>query len=182
MHTRNVRVIVAAMALAAMASLASSQQSSDFIFTDEDGHLVLRFAGVAPGELSERQREEIVNSEFSQMVHDRLRADAIFEVEPVDADWSQAMTPLLERYVRQHGTSFHDVEAECRSSSCRLILEHESTWTISEHELLVPVVQDLIESFMARHEDSFEPVFMIAAHYQAPEHPYIKAYLSRSGD
>lgn len=182
MRTFSLPRALLAFALAGVPAFAAAQAVSDFIFDDEDGHLVLRFTGVSPHALSERQRDEIANSEFSNMVHDRLKADAIFEVEPVDAHWAHAMSPLIEAFVRENETRFLDVDVECRSASCRLILEHELTHGIAAHEALVPVAQRVIDSFIANHQNSFEPGFMIAAHYQEPDTPYIKVYLSRSSD
>ena len=170
-----------AAALAVTFQTASAVESSDFVFTDDQGHLILRFVGVAPDALSERQRDDIVNSEFSTMVHDRLQADLRFESEPVDSLWAASLEPRLEHYVRANGPEFTGVDVECRSASCRLILDHDGGRDLGEHERLVPVVQAVIESFIAGHKDALQPEFTIAAHYQEPDAPFFKVYVQRAG-
>jgi hypothetical protein len=165
--------------LIASAPLAPAQGVSDFIFTDEEGHLVLRYVGVTPTAMTPHQREEIVNSEFSSMVHDRLRADILFDDEPPDAAWAEKLEPMLEAHILGANAGLVAAEAECRAESCRLFIDHPATWTVPEHEVLVPVVQKVLQDFMDVHPASFEPVFLIAAHYQVPDPPFIKVYLKR---
>lgn len=161
---------------------ASAQNAQDFVFTDEDGHLVLRFTTEARGSLDASDVEEVVNVQLSTMVHDRLRADAMFEAEPVDSEWARSMEARIERHFRATAPDFHGVEAECRSASCRLVLDHASTWRVSEHESLMDVAQDAIRAFIEANPASLEPDFLIAAHYQEPDTPYMKVFVRRAGD
>lgn len=160
--------------------LAAAQDQTDFVFTDAEGHLVLRFAGAKPGGLDENQLEEIVNVQLSTMVHDRLRADAVFEAEPVDSKWAESMESRIERHVRETGSGFSAVDAECRSASCRLVLEHATTWSVEAHRALMGIAQQAIRRFIDANPASFEPIFLIAAHYQEPEKPYMKLFLRRA--
>ena len=168
------------LALALWPQLGATQDERDFVFTDDEGHLVLRFAGSEPGGLDTDQRDEIVNAEFSSMVHDRLRADIRFDSEPVDSEWADSMEPRIERHVRETGPEFSAIEVRCRSASCRLVLEHTGRLRISEHQSLMGNVQLVIQAFMEANPASFEPVFLIAAYDQERETPHIKAFLRRA--
>jgi len=179
MSVRRVFIVSLCLAVAGSVALASNRESGDFVFVDEEGHLVLRFAGVGRDGLNEHQRQEVVNKEFSSMVHDRLRADLLFEGEQHDPAWAAAMVPRLERHVLDAGSTFVAVEAQCRAESCRLFVDHTATMTVAEHMLLLPELQATIEAFIDAEPDSFEPVFMIAAHFQTPEPPFMKVYLRR---
>jgi hypothetical protein len=168
------------LAVAVLPQLAATQDDRDFVFTDEEGHLVLRYAGAGPDGLDANQMEEIVNVVLSVMVHDRLRADAVFEAEPVDSQWADSMEARIERHVSETGPEFSAVDVECRSASCRLVLEHASTWSVSEHQSLMGIAQLVIQAFIEANPASFEPVFLIAAHLQEPGNPYIKLFLRRA--
>lgn len=163
---------------------ATPQDDRDFVFTDEDGHLVLRFAGSEPGGLEPDQVDEIVNAEFSTMVHDRLRADLRFDTEPMDPEWADRMEPRIARRLRETGPDFRsifpDITVECRSASCRVLLEHTRRLPVSEHRLLMGNVERALQAFMEANPGSFEPVFLMAAYDQALEAPHIKAFLRRA--
>ena len=158
---------------------AAAQDDRDYVFTDEEGHLVLRFAG-AGSVLDSDQRDEIFNAEFSSMVHDRLRADLRFDTEPVDSAWAGSMAPRIERHLREAGLDFSTMNVECRSVSCRLVLEHTRRLPISEHRSLRGHVQLVIQALIEADPSSFEPVFLIAAYDQEGETPHIKAFLQRN--
>ena len=168
------------MCLAVAPGLAAAQDERDFVFTDEDGHRVLRFAGSEPGGLDPDQFDEIVNVEFSTMVHDRLRADLRFDAEPVDSEWAASMRTRLEAHLSDVGPEFSAVEVECRSASCRLVLEHAVRWRLPEHRSRMGVVQRVIQDFIRADPESFEPVFLITAYDQELETPHIKAFLERT--
>jgi len=174
--------IVASFGLAVVVwpQLAATQDERDFVFTDDEGHLVLRFVGAELSGLDANQREEIVNAEFSAMVHDRLRADIRFDSEPDDSEWADLMEPRIERHVRETGPEFLAIEVRCRSASCRLLLEHTRRLQVSEHRLLMGSVQRALQAFMEVNPASFEPVFLMAAYDQEFEIPHIKAFLGRA--
>jgi hypothetical protein len=172
------------LAVAVCPQLAATQDDRDFVFTDEEGHLVLRFAGSEPGGLEPDQFDEIVNAEFSTMVHDRLRADLRFDTEPVDSEWAESMEPRVAMYLGETGPDFWsiiaDITVECRSASCRLLLEHTRRLGVSEHRMLMWSVQRALQAFMESNPASFEPVFLMAAYDQEREVPHIKAFLRRA--
>ena len=170
------------LAAALWPQLAVAQDDRDFVFTDDEGHLVLRFAGAEPDGLDADQVDEIVNAEFSTMVHDRLRADIRFDSEPVDSEWADSMAPRIERHVSETGPEFSAIDVRCRSASCRLVLEHTDRLRVSEHQSLMRNVQLVIRAFMEANPASFEPVFLIAAYDQERETPHIKAFLRRASD
>lgn len=171
-----------ALALAAWQPGAAAQEAREFVYTDDEGHLVLRFAGARPGSLDASQIEEIVNVHLSTMVHDRLRADSLFEAEPVDAQWASRLEPRIERHVADSAPEFTSISVECRSASCRLVLEHERTWSVSAHQTMMDTAQRALRSFIEAEADGFEHVFLIAGHYQEPERPYTKVFMRRAGD
>jgi hypothetical protein len=171
---------VFAATVAVWPGAAAAQGAGDFVFTDAEGHLVLRFAGAEASGLDASQFEEIANVELSTMVHDRLRADAVFEVEPVDSTWAESMAARVAEHVRQAGSEFSEVHVECRSASCRLVLDHPSTWSVEAHRALMRVAQRIVQAFIEANPATFEPVFLIAAHYQEPERPYMKLFLRRA--
>ena len=158
---------------------AAAQVDRDFVFNDEDGHLVLRFVG-AGRELDSSQRDEIVNAEFSAMVHDRLRADLRFDVEPIDSEWAAPVENRLETYLSNAAAEFSTVTIECRSATCRIVFEHLSRLGISEHQSLMSSVQGLLQQLIETHPASFEPVILMTAYDQANQTPHIKAFLSRT--
>lgn len=160
--------------------LAAAQDDLDFVFTDVEGHMLLRFAGAGPGGISADQMDEVVNVSLSTMVHDRLRADALFTAEPVDSQWAESLTPELRRHVSETGPDFSSLDVECRSSTCRLVLEHPTGRNIVRHQDLMGDVQLVIEAFIEAHPASFDPVFLITAYTQERETPNIKAFLRRA--
>ena len=160
--------------------LAAAQNASDFVFTDAEGHLVLRFAGTESGRLDANQFEEVANLELSTMVHDRLRADAVFEAEPVDSKWAQSTETRIASHVRQAAPEFSAIDVECRSASCRLVLEHSRTWSVEAHRALMGTAQRAVQMFIEANPSTFEPVFLIAAQYQEPGRPFTKLFLRRA--
>lgn len=162
-------------------SAGAQQRGADYVFTDDEGHLVLRYAGADSSGLTASQFEEVSNVELSTMVHDRLRADTLFEAEPIDATWAGPMKARLARYIRKTGSEFTEVHVECRSASCRLVLQQRSpTWSVGEHRALMGVAQLAVQSFIDANPGSFEPVFLIAGHYQEPDRPYMSLFLRRA--
>jgi hypothetical protein len=158
---------------------APADDARDYVFTYADDHLILRFAGAQSHGMSDRQREEVSDSHVSIMVHDRLAADDRFEAEAVDSAWAEPMQAQLEKWLSTT-PGMSAVSAACRSASCRLAFTHAGGRSLSEHEALMAGVQTALDSFLAANPGSFEPVFLIAGHYKEPEHPWIKAYLTRA--
>ena len=174
-------VISLGLALAMWPQFGRTQSDRDFVFNDEEGHLVLRFAGTGATGLDSSQAEEILNQEFSRMVHDRLRADLLFEDEPRDPAWAQSMEPQIEEHVKHAGPEFSDIFVECRAATCRVIMEQPVHWTVPEHQAVLEAVQKSLEAFIAARRQHFEPIFMITAYYQETETSHIKAFLRRTG-
>lgn len=157
-----------------------TQSDRNFVFTDEDGHLVIRFAGSGATGLDASQAGEVLNAELSRMVHDRLRADLLFAEEPRDPDWALSMQAQIEAHVKHAGPEFSDFFVECRAVSCRVIMEQPGHWSVPAHQAVLETVQESLEAFIAVHRQHFEPVFMITAYYQEFETPHIKAFLRRT--
>jgi hypothetical protein len=168
------------LALAAGPRQASAQDDIDFVFRDEDGHLILRFVGVPPGGLSTTQRDDVENSEFSTMVHDHLRADLRFEAEPPDAAWSSGMVPQIESWLRDRLEGFASTTIECRAASCRIVLEHTARLPMTEHEAMLGQVQSVIQDFVDTRPGDFQRSFTITAYEQQFFMPHIKAFISRA--
>ena len=157
-----------------------AQSARDFVFNDEDGHLLIRYSGIGAQGLSTTQIDEISNQEFSRMVHDRLRADLRFDVEPRDADWAAFMEPQIARHIEHSaGHQFSDIHTECRAASCRVIMEQPGEWSLAEQLVVLNDVETSLEAFIASHRDEFEPGFMITAYYQDFKTPHIKVFLGR---
>lgn len=174
-------VVFLASVLALWPHSGRAEPERDFVFTDLEGHLVVRFAGAGATGLSPAQREELVNAELSSMVHDRLRADLLFEAEPAaDAAWAASMERQLEQQVEQAGLEISASSIECRAASCRVILEQPAHFTVPAHQALLDKAQKSLEAFIAAHPQHFKPIFMIAAYDQEPEIPHIKVFLRRS--
>jgi hypothetical protein len=91
------------------------------------------------------------------------------------------MAPRIERHVSDTGPEIPAVTVECRSASCRLVLEHASTFRVAEHQSLMGIAQRVVQTFIETNPASFEPFVLIAAHYQEPERPYLKLFLRRAG-
>lgn len=157
-----------------------TQSDRNFVFRDDDGHLLIRFAGTGASGLDASQFEEIVNAEFSVMVHDRLRADLLFAEEPRDPEWARSMQPQIEAHVERAGTEYSDLFVECRAVSCRVIMEQPGHWSVPAHQAVLETVQESLDAFIAVHLQHFEPVFMITAYYQEFETSHIKAFLRRT--
>lgn len=174
-------VILLGLALTAWSPPGRTQSERDFVFADEEGHLVVRFPGIGATGLDSWQADEILNAEFSSMVHDRLRADLQFEVEPRDPDWARSMEPQLEDHVERAGPEFSRIFVECRTASCRIIMEESTHSSLTQHRAVLETVQGSLEAFIATHAQHFEPVFMITAYDQERETPHIKAFLRRTG-
>lgn len=159
---------------------AQTQADRDYVFTDEDGHLVLRFAGSTDAGLDSAQHYEILNQEFSRMVHDRLHADLQFAGERRDPEWAASMEPRIADHVRHAGPEFSDIYVECRAESCRLIMEQPLRWDVPEHQVVLGIMQQSIEAFIAAHREHFVPGFLITAYYQETSTSHIKAFLRRT--
>ena len=157
-----------------------AQSGRDFVFNDEDGHLLIRFTGIGAEGLDPTQVDEISNQEFSRMVHDRLRADLRFDVEPRDADWAAFMAPQIARHIEHSaGHQFSDITTECRAASCRVIMEQPGEWSLAGQLVVLNDVETSLETFVASHRDEFKAGFMITAYYQDFKTPHIKVFLSR---
>jgi len=167
------------LATAAAPRLAGAEGDRDFVFVDEDGHIVFRFAGSGPGRPTDDQMEEIIDQEFSVMVHDRLRADLLFEAEPMDSRWADTTEPRLAELVTEMKLDFSMIDIACRSASCRLLLEHERL-NVSEHTSLMGEVQRAIHAFNEADPAGFEHVFLITAYDQLDQTPHVKAFLRRA--
>ncbi|HEX7080569.1 MAG TPA: hypothetical protein VF329_06110 [Gammaproteobacteria bacterium] len=174
-------VVSVGLALAVCPQAGRTQADRDFVFTDTVGHLVIRFAGTGATGLNSWQREEVLDSEFSRMVHDRLRADLLFEAEPPDPEWAASMEPLIAEHVEHAGPEFSGIFTECRKASCRVIMEQPVHWTVTAHQAVLDTVQKSLEAFIAAHRQDFEPIFMMTAYDKEHEIPHIKAFLRRAG-
>lgn len=174
-------VVLLGLTLAMWPQSGRTQSDRDFVFTDQEGHLVIRFAGTGATGLDSSQAEEILNAEFSTMVHDRLRADLLFEDEARDPEWAASMEPQIEEHVKHAGPEFSDILTECRAASCRVIMEQPAHWAVPEHQAVLDTVQKSLEAFIAARRQHFEPIFMITAYYQETETSHIKAFLRRTG-
>ena len=174
-------VLSLGLALAIWPQSGRTQSDRDYMFSDTDGHLVIRFVGIGPDGLDPVQADEVLDQEFSTMIHDRLRADLLFEAEPRDPDWAASMEPQIDNHVKHAGPEFSDILTECRAASCRVTMEQPGHWSVPEHQAVLETVQESLKAFIAAHRLDFEPVFMITAYYQASETPHIKAFLQRTG-
>jgi hypothetical protein len=173
-------IVLLTSALTMGPRFALAQSDRDFVFTDEDGHLVVRFVGTGATGLDPSQAEEILNAEFSSMVHDRLRADLMFEDEPRDRDWDARMAPVLREHASLAGLHFTEVFVECRAASCRIVMDQPGHWSVSQHLVVLEAVVESLEDFIAEQRPQFEPGFMITAYYQQYQIPHIKAFLRRA--
>jgi len=169
------------MALTVSPQSGRAQSDRNFIFTDYDGHLIIRFAGTGATGLDPSQADEVLNAEFSRMVHDRLRADLIFDVEPRDPEWAASMAPKIAAHVEHAGPAFSDIAVDCRVDSCRVIMEQPAYPGVPEHQAMLETVQASLAAFISAHRESFEPVFMITAYSKEYQTPHIKAFLRRAG-
>jgi hypothetical protein len=177
---RLLELIVAAslgLALAGWPPRAAAEHERDFVLVDEEGHLILRFSGAQAGTLTESQRREMANISLSVMVQDRIWADVEFYSEPVDTAWAGAMQARIQRHVTEAIPAMRVTRAECRSASCRLVLEHAGGHDVAEHQALMGIVEHAVRAFVDAHPETFAPVFLIAGAYQEPENPYIKVFL-----
>jgi hypothetical protein len=175
-------VAVIGLAFCVGPALGTAQNSRDFTFTEGEAHRIIRFVGTPDGGLTEEQRYEVTNSEFSTMVHDRIWADIRFEAEPRDAQADRSLAPRLEAYLRENGPEFDDIIGECRATTCRVTLEHDDWLTLGEHEALLDRVQPVIEALVAADAAHFEPAFMITAYAKEPHTPNLKVFLTRKSD
>ena len=158
-----------------------TQSDRDFVFTDLQGHLVLRFVGIGPAGLSSSQSDEFLDSELSTMVHDRLRADLLFEAEPRDPKWAGSMEPQIEKHVENGGIEFSNILVECRTASCRVTMEQPGHWSLEKHLALLDTAEESFKAFIAAHRQNFEPGFTITAYDKEGQIPHIKAFLRRTG-
>lgn len=172
--------ILLGLALPIWPLYGQAESDRDFVFTDLDGHLVVRFAGAGAAGLDPSHIDEISNAEFSRMIHDRLRADLLFQDEPHDPEWAASMEPQIAEYVKRAGLEFSDLFVECRAASCRVVLEQHSRWSVPEHLPVLATVQESLETFIMARSHDFERVFMITAYYKESQTPHIKAFLRRS--
>jgi hypothetical protein len=177
------RAAILALAVTSWPSIGLAQPGHDFIFTDEEGHLLLRFANAGHDELLSaplQPREEILSQELSVMVHDRMRADLSFEAEAVDPDWAGLTKFEIESHLHETTAGFSSRNIECRSETCRVILQHRDRFTISEHEKLLEKVQAELQALIDAAPEKYDPVFLITAYEQASTTPHIKAFLRRA--
>jgi hypothetical protein len=170
-----------ALTLALWSPAGRTQSDRDYVFQDEDGHLVLRFAGIGDKALDSSQAYEILNQEFSRMVHDRLHADLQFAGERRDPEWAASMEPQIAEQVERTRLEYSDLFVECHAASCRVIMEQRKRWSVPAHVAVLETVQESLEAFIADHPESFEPVFLITAYEQENETSHIKAFLRRTG-
>ncbi|HEU4616448.1 MAG TPA: hypothetical protein VFV10_00310 [Gammaproteobacteria bacterium] len=171
------------LAVAVWPPASRAQADRDFVFTDLVGHLVLRFVGIGPSGLDPSEIDEISDSEFSRMVHDRIRADLLFEDEPPDSEWAASMEPRIEAQVKQLGSDsgFSDIVVECRAASCRVTMQEPGHWTVPAHQAVLDTVQKTFEAFTAAHPRDFKPAFMLAAYDKEGERAHVEAFLRRPG-
>jgi hypothetical protein len=174
-------VISLGLALPMWPQSGRAQSDRDYVFTDLVGHLVLRFAGTGPTGLDPSQRDEVLDSEFSKMVHDRLRADLLFEDEPRDPEWAASMEPQIKEHLEHAGPKFSAIIVECRAASCRIMMEQPGHWTVPEHQAVLDTVQKSLESFVAARRQDFKPIFMIAAYDKESQAAHVEAFLRRPG-
>ena len=172
-------VIAVCLTLSAWAVAAQSVVDRDYVFTDEDGHLVIRFAGNGAAALDEAQAYEILNQEFSRMVHDRLHADLRFAEEPRDPEWSAGMAPTIIEHLALSGIPQSAITVTCRTQSCRVIIEQAAHMSVAEHQSAMDRTQETVSAFISAQPRIFDPVFLITAYDQAAETPHIKAFLRR---
>ena len=173
---------VIGLALSVGPALGTAQNSRDFTFTEGEAHRIIRFVGTSAGGLTDEQRYEVTNSEFSTMVHDRIWADIRFEAEPRDPEGNQSLAPRLESYLRENGPAFDAIIAECRPTTCRVVLEHDNWLTLREHEATLDRVQPVIEALVAADAAQLEPDFMMTAYAKEPHTPNLKVFLTRKSD
>lgn len=173
-------VALLSVATAIWSPPVSAQDERDFVFTDDEGHLVLRFAGAGPAGPDAHALEEVVNASFSTMIHDHLRADLIFEAEPVDFPWADSVEPRVRSRALALGHRFSSIDVECRSTTCRLVMEHDERRDVAGHQALIEIVQRELEPLIDADPSGFEPIFLIAAYEQQFEIPQVKVYLRRS--
>ena len=172
--------LVSALIALGWARTGVSEDDREFIFTDDEGHLVLRLVAAGRGELGPVQRNEVLNQELSVMVHDRMHADIRFESEPLDADWASEMELRVRHILGDAATRFSDLEVECRTSTCRILLEQTTRLTISEHQQQLEQLQAVIENYIGNDPASFDPGFVMAGYEQASQTPMIKVFLQRA--
>lgn len=181
MHVPSVAIVGSlALAVALSARNAGAENERDFVFTDIEGHLVMRFAGTDSANLSPQQLQDVANVELSTMVHERLSVDAVFDAEPVDSRWADPMERRVERHMTELAPEFSGVAVECRSASCRVVLEHAGGWNVTAHRTLMGTAQRAIEAFIADEPDSFAREFFVVGRYQEPRAPYITMLLRRA--
>jgi hypothetical protein len=173
-------VISLGLALAIWPPSGRTQAERDFVFTDLQGHLVIRFAGTGATGVDSSQSDEVLDQEFSTMVHDRLRADLLFEDEPRDPEWAASMETQIEEHVKHAGPKFSDILVECRVASCRVVMEQPGHWSVPEHQAELETVEESLKAFVAAHRQDFQPVFMITAYDKDAETSHIKAFLRRT--
>jgi hypothetical protein len=173
-------IVSMGLAAAAWSQPVPAPVERDFIFTDDEGHLVLRFAGSGPQGPDAGELEEVVNQSFSNMIHDHLRADLIFEAERVDPEWAPGMEARIESHLGDLKPLFSAIDLQCRSASCRLVMDHTERRSVAEHQALVDIVQSAIEPLTRHGADGFAPIFLIAAYEQQFEMPQVKVYLRRA--
>jgi hypothetical protein len=174
-------VLSLGLALAFWPQPGRTQSDRDYMFADTDGHLVIRFVGIGPDGLDPVQADEVLDQEFSTMIHDRLRADLLFEAEPRDPDWAASMEPQIEQQVRQAGPEFSGIFVECRAVSCRVLMQQPGDWSVQAQRPVLAAVQASLQTFIEAHRPEFEPVFMLTAYDQETETAHIKAFLRRTG-
>ena len=168
-----------ALAVVAWPRLAFAQSGRDFMLESDGAHLIIRFVGKA-GSLDALEREDIADISLSTMVPHRLRADVAFEAEPIDSKWARSMEPRIRSALSKIAPHFSAIHVDCRSVTCRLVLDHSNGQSVAEDRSLMGRVQGALQAFIEAQPASFEPGFLIAAHYQPAETARIKVFLHRA--
>lgn len=168
-----------ALAVVAWPRPALAQSGRDFMLENDGSHLIIRFVGKA-GSLDALEREDIADISLSTMVPHRLRADVAFEAEPMDSKWARSMEPRIRSALSKIAADFSAIHIDCRSLTCRLVLDHSNGQSVAEDRSLMGRVQGALQAFIEARPARFEPGFLIAAHYQPAETARIKVFLHRA--
>ena len=89
------------------------------------------------------------------------------------------MEPKIASELDRSWPEISATEVECRSASCRIMLQLANRLDVAEHQALMGIVQRAIRAFIDANAASFEPVFLLAGYDQEAHTPLIKVYLQR---